>query len=71
MLCRPAEPPDGRSSRGLQNRNFTDESANSSVALARLVPRDPSQHVVSDAFHEARPEQRRSDKPVANILAVR
>src|SRR5262249_53614846 len=71
MLRRPAEPPDTRLLRSLQNRDFTDEASNSPAALGRLLPRDPPQRFVGDAFHEPRSEQRGSDEPVANILAVR
>src|SRR4030095_14067417 len=63
--------PARRLARSLQNGDFPDESPNSPVALVRLVPRDPSQHVVRDAFYESRSKQRCGDKPVASILAVR
>jgi hypothetical protein len=39
--------------------------------VVRLVPRDPSQHVVREAFHESRSKQRCGNKPIANILAAR
>src|SRR5215475_4411655 len=71
MLRSPAEPPDTRLLRGLQNRDFTDESSNSPAALGHLLTRDPPQRFVSDAFHEPRSEQRWCDEPVTNILTVR
>src|SRR5262245_23422169 len=71
MLRRPAEPPDTRPLGSFQNRDYTDEASNSPAALSRLLPRDPPQRFVSDAFHEPRSEQRGCDEQVANILAVR
>jgi hypothetical protein len=70
MLRRPAEPPDTRPLGSFQNRDLTDDASNSPAALRRLLPRDPPQRFVGDAFHEPRSEQRRSDEPVANILTV-
>jgi hypothetical protein len=71
MLRRPAEPPDTCFLRGLQNRDFTDQASNSPTALVGLLPRDPPQRFVCDAFHEPRSEQRECDELVANILTDR
>src|SRR5262245_17712601 len=48
-----------------------DESSNSSTTATCLLPRNFSQHVVGNTFHEPGSEQRWSDEPIANILSVR